>query len=87
MDTHQIFASSAELELVQRDIINDFLNIEGCIPSDIDILSAKLCVIVNLMKITQHNALNDLEYIYKRLKTFKKVALMSISDNQRITIN
>ncbi len=71
MNEYHVFVSNDDLLLIQRDIINDFLDVESSLPIDIDILSAKLSMIINLMKLTRHKSLSDLEYIYKRLKAFK----------------
>lgn len=82
MNEHHVFVSSNELSLIQRDIINDFLEVESSLPIDIDILSAKLSMIVNFMKITKHENLSDLEYIYKRLKTSKQGEVSPNGSNQ-----
>ncbi len=61
--------SEGELEFFQRDIIDDFLNLEDDTNLDVDILVAKLSLIVKFMKVLQHKNLKDFEFLYKRIKT------------------
>lgn len=82
MDEYHVFVSNDDLLLIQRDIINDFLDVESSLPIDIDILSAKLSMIINLMKLTRHKSLSDLEYIYNRLKTSKIKVVVNNNSTQ-----
>ena len=75
MDTYHMFVSNGELRLIQRDIINDFLKLEGNIKLDVDILAAKLSLMVKFMKISQHKNLKDFEYLHSRIKTSKLTAI------------
>ena len=64
MSTYHVIISDDELGLMQRDIINDFLKIEDNIKLDINILVAKLSLMIKFMKCSQHKNLKDFEYIY-----------------------
>ncbi len=75
-----MLVSDVELELIQTDIINDFLKLEGSIKLDIDILVAKLSLMVKFMKISQHKNLKDFEYLYKRIKISKLAVISSNVD-------
>ena len=86
MDEYHVFVSNNELSLIQRDIINDFLEVEDSLQIEIDMLAAKLNMVVKLMKITQHKNLDDLEYIYLKLKTSNKVKFSPDVESQRKTI-
>ena len=81
MNTHQVFVNNKELELIQRDIINDFLKVEDSLPKDVDTLAAKISVVVSLMRIIQHKSLTDFEYIYESLKFPNAVVLPSRLDS------
>ena len=80
MDTYHVLVSDGELTLIQRDIINDFLKLEGSIKLDVDILAAKLSLMVKFMKISQHKNLKDFEYLHNRVKTSKRTAISSNVD-------
>ena len=81
MSTYQVIISDDELGLMQQDIINDFLKIEDNIKLDVNILAAKLSLIIKFMKCTRHKNLRDFEYIYKRIKTSKLEPLPSNEDS------
>ena len=66
MSTYHVLVNDRELEFMQRDIINDFLKVEGGINLDIEILVAKLSLIVKFMKTSRHKSLKDFEFIYQR---------------------
>ena len=80
MDTYHMLVSDGELKLIQRDIINDFLKLEGNIKLDVDILVAKLSLMVKFMKISQHKNLKDFEYLHNRIKTSRLVAISPNAD-------
>ena len=68
MSTYHVPIDDHELNLMQRDIINDFLKIEDNIKLDIDILIAKLSLIIKIMGCLNHKNLKDFEYIYEKMK-------------------
>lgn len=68
MSTYHVPIDDRELKLIQRDIINDFLKIEDSIKLDIDILIAKLSLIIKIMSSLNHQNLKDFEYIYEKMK-------------------
>ena len=81
MNARQVLVSSNELELIQRDIINDFLKVEDSLPKDVDTLTAKISMVVGFMRIIQHKSLNDFEFIYESLKFSNAVVLPSRLDS------
>ncbi len=81
MNARQVLVNSNELELIQRDIINDFLKVEDSLKKDVDTLTAKISMVVSFMRIIQHKSLNDFEFIYESLKFSDVVVLPSRLDS------